>query len=687
MRPLLAFAVLAILPAAAGQVDVLEPVTVSATRDPEPLSDVPYTVEVVPAEAFNDPSSLTVDDALRASADFSLFRRNDSMTANPTTQGVSLRGLGPSGASRSLVLLDGVPLNDPFGGWVPWSLVPVDSLASAEIVPGGGASAWGNTALAGVIQLFSVQPVAGSGDAVIRIGDFNTRSADLAQAVTLGTGTLELRGDDFTTDGTNLVAAAERGPVDIDAASRHNLASATWRGTLGANVAVVATLRNYDEWRDNGTPYQENAFRQLLGSLALSGRAAPDETWSVVGYLEHQDSSQTFSSVSADRTLETPASNQFDVPATAMGISATSTWKDASGGTTTIGADVHDVRGETREDYSYSNGAYADQRFAGGRQTFAGLFAEQGEQIGSSVHAIVGLRADRWENSDGHLRNVAMGDGSLLLEDIYPTRTGTEFSPSAGVTWQATRELEFHAAGQRAFREPTLNELYRPFRQGNTTTLANADLATEHADTGEVGATWKRKGLAVTVEAFASRLTDAVSNVTLAVGPGTFPLFGTLPAGTIGQERLNLDRVDTQGVQVGLDWSPFDDLRVSLSLIDEEATVGAASVSPGLVGTTLPEVPRYNASLGLAWHPQRRIYLEARVVRTGSQFDDSQNLLPLAAATVVDASLRVVLGSRAEFFASVDNLGNAEVETAHSSLGVFNIAPPRMVGGGARINW
>jgi outer membrane receptor protein involved in Fe transport len=687
VRPLLAFAIIAILPAAVGQVDVLEPVTVSATRDPEAISDVPYTVEVVPAEAFADTSSLTVDDALRASADFSLFRRNDSMTANPTSQGVSLRGLGPSGASRSLVLLDGVPLNDPFGGWVPWSLVPVDSLAGAEIVPGGGASAWGNTALAGVIQLFSAEPHAGSGDADVRVGDFNTRSAYLVQAVALGPGTLELSGDDFTTDGTNLVAPADRGPVDVDAASRHNLASATWRGTLGGDVAVVATLRSYDEWRDNGTPYQENAFRQLLGSLTVSGRESPDESWSVVGYLENQDSSQTFSSVNAARTEETPASNQFAVPATAAGLSATSTWKDASGGTTTLGADVRDVRGETREDYSYTGGVYADQRFAGGRQTFAGLFAEQSEPIGAAVHAIVGLRADRWENSDGHLRNVAMGSGSLLLQDLYPTRTGTEFSPSAGLTWQATRELEFHAAGQRAFREPTLNELYRPFRQGNTTTLANPALATEHADTGEIGATWKRDQLAVTVEAFAGRLTDAVSNVTLAVGPGTFPLFGTLPAGTIGQERLNLDRVDTQGVQIGLDWRPFVALRVNLSLIDEEATVGAASVAPGLVGTTLPEVPRYNASLGVSWHPQSRIFLEARVVRTGSQFDDSQNLLPLAAATVLDASLRVVLGSHAELFATVDNLGDAEVQTAHSSLGVFNIAPPRTVGGGARISW
>jgi outer membrane receptor protein involved in Fe transport len=687
VRPLQAFAVLAILPAALGQVDVMEPLSVSATRDPEPISQVPYTVEMIPGAAFTDTSSLSVDDALRASTDFSLFRRNDSMTANPTSQGVSLRGLSPSGASRSLVLLDGVPLNDPFGGWVPWSLVPVDSIASAEIVPGGGASVWGNTALAGVIQLFSARPLPGSGDFVARAGDFGTRSADLAEAVPLGPGTLELRGEDLATDGTGLVAPASRGPVDIDAASRHNLASAAWRGSLGRDVAVVATLRSYDEWRDNGTPYQQNTFRQLFASLDLSGRASTSQTWSLTGYVEDQDSSQTFSAVNAARTAETPASNQFDVPTTALGLAATSTWTAADGGSTTVGADARDVRGETREDYSYSNGAYADQRFAGGRQTFAGAFVEQSEPLGPALHAIVGLRVDRWENSDGHLRNAALSNGNLLLESLYPTRTGTEFSPSGGLTWQATPELEFHAGAQRAFREPTLNELYRPFRQGNTTTLANAALATEHADTGEIGITWKRDRLTVTAEGFAARLADAVSNVTLAQGPGTFPLFGTLPVGSVGQERLNIDRVETVGAQLGVDWRPSDAWKVDLSVIDEEATVGAAAVAPALVGTTLPEVPRYSASLGVTWHPERRVYAEAQVRRTGSQFDDSQNLLPLAPATVIDASIRFIIASHAEIFMSVDNIGNAAVETAHSALGVYNVGPPRAVGGGARISW
>jgi outer membrane receptor protein involved in Fe transport len=667
------------------QVSQLEPVTVTATRDSELVSDTPFSVEEVPAAAFNSGIALTVDDALRSSPDFSLFRRNDSLTANPTTQGVSLRGLGPSGASRSLVLLDGVPINDPFGGWVPWSMIPVDSLARAEIVPGGGASAWGNEALAGVIQLFSLQPESGAGDLRVNWGDFDTRSADLAQAVRAGPGILEFRAEDFATSGTLLIAPASRGPIDVDASSRHDVETASWRGKMGGVTAVV-TLRRYEEWRDNGTPYQQNQMRQVFASIDLSGPAAFGGTWTLTAYAQNQEAAQTFSSVNPSRTLETPASDQFSVPATALGLASSSTWKDALG-TTTIGADLRDVRGETREDYQYSKGAYANQRFAGGRQTFAGLFAERSQSLGDGLHGLAGLRLDRWEDSDGHLRNTAAATGALLLEDFFPTKTGTEVSPSAGLVWQASPELQFHVSGQHAFRQPTLNELYRPFRQGTTTTLANAALSTEHADTAEIGALWTRGRFDLTVVGFGAHLDNPVANVTLAQGPGTFPLFGTLAAGAVGQERLNLGRIDTEGVQCGAAWHQSDTFTLDFSVIDESATVDAAAVAPGLVGKTVPEVPRWKASLGISWHPQRRVTVNVRVAHTSSQFDDDQNLLPLASATVVDASVQIVLAHSADLFLSVENAGDVEVETAHSALGVLSVAPPRHVGAGVRLNW
>src|SRR5690606_8969748 len=94
-----------------------------------------------------------LDEALRAVPAVSLFRRTTSLSANPTTQGISLRAIAPSGAGRTLVTLDGVPLNDPSGGWVLWSPVPTESLSGLDIVRGAGAGPCGAGALTGVIQL------------------------------------------------------------------------------------------------------------------------------------------------------------------------------------------------------------------------------------------------------------------------------------------------------------------------------------------------------------------------------------------------------------------------------------------------------------------------------------------------------------------------------------------------------
>lgn len=665
----------------------LDPLTVTATRTPEPRSEVPFTVELISADAFGDPSSPTVDGTLRTSADFSLFRRNDSVSANPTTQGVSLRGLGPSGASRSLVLLDGVPLNDPFGGWVPWSAVPAESVGAAEVVPGGGAAAWGNEALAGVVQIFTRELPPGTGGVTLRTGDFSTASADLAQAVQAGPGTLELRGETFSTGGTGVVAAANRGPVDTDTPSRHNVESARWRGALPGHTEIAVTLRRFEEWRDNGTPYQQNHTRSALGSLALSGHPERDETWTVTAYGEDQDSSQSFSSVNTARTAETPASLQFDVPASAVGLAASASRVDSSGGATTVGADLRAVGGETREDFLYLKGAYTEQRFAGGRQAFGGLFAERLQPLHNGLLATIGARIDRWQDTDGHLRISAFPSGSPLSETRYPDRTGVEFSPSGGITWEPAPRLRVHASAQHAFRQPTLNELYRPFRQGSTTTLANAALATEHADTAEAGAAWSGGPLTLSLTAFAARLEDPVSNVTLAQGPGTFPLFGALPAGSTGQERLNLGRIDTRGLQAAASWTAVGDLSIDFSAICEKATVESAPVSPTLVGKAVPEVPRWNASLGVRWRATRALTLVIRGRASAFQYDDDQNLFRLSSYAVLDASARLAIVEGTELFVGVANAGDARVETAHSALGVYNVAPGRTASAGAKVSW
>jgi outer membrane receptor protein involved in Fe transport len=670
---------------------------VTATRTPQPPEQVAFSVKTLDAESLRAAPTATLDGALRAVPGFSLFRRSDSLSANPTVQGVSLRGLGPSGASRSLVLLDGVPLNDPFGGWVAWTKTPREGLARAELVPGGGATAWGNAALGGVIQLFTAPPppresnpigYTPSGTAAASAGSFSTRSLELGVAQPVGRGALQLLGRDFTTDGFPLVAPERRGPIDVAAWSRHR-----WLA-LGARAAAPAqalelklNARYYEEFRGNGTPYTRNGSREKFLSAALAGAPAKNFAWNAVAYAQDQSFASTFSSVNATRTTETPASDQFAVPATAFGAAWTGTWKHADTARTSAGADARFVRGETREHFTFTAGNFTRLRVAGGEQTFAGLFALHERPLAPDLRVTLGTRLDRWRDADGHRRETDRNTAAVFRNDAYAGQDGTEFSPSAGLVWTPDKSWRVRANAQQSFRRPTLNELFRPFRQGANVTEANAALRTERVTSAELGAAFTRDSLTLSATAFWNDLRDAVGNVTIARGPGTFPIVGTLAAGGLGRQRLNLDRMRVQGLELSAKWSPSAAFTLTAEALFNDATVRRANLAPNLVGKRVAQVPRRNTSLGAVWRAPGGITFTPRVRWIGRQFEDDENTLVLGECVVTDLGASRALTKHLDLFLTCENLGDTRLETGRSADGVVNIGTPRLFLGGIRGSW
>ena len=666
---------------AAGQSVVLPDMFVTASRGAEEADHVPFSHAVLAGETLRENPATTLDGALRSDPDFSLFRRTDSLVANPTTQGVSLRGIGPSGASRSLVLLDGVPLNDPFGGWIFWSEVPRESLAGAEVMPGGGGTAWGNSALGGVIQLLT-EAAAGERERVMAAaGGLATREAEVQVTQPTGPGTLQILGRYFTTGGYSIVAPEQRGPIDVPANSSSGWVTARWSQPVGPDVQLTVTVRVFGEERGNGTPYQNNAAHETFGSATLNGRPNQDFNWTLTAYDQGQTYASTFSSVNAARTAETPASNQFAVPTTALGLAWTGTWRGSGGAQTTAGADLHDTRGETREDSSFVSGAYTRRRFAGGRQTDGGVFLLHSRDLAPDLRVSFGLRADEWIDSDGHRRDFASGVPAGDL--AYPRLEGTALSPSAGAVWR-TGSVRWHASAQQAFRRPTLNELYRPFRVGNIITDANPALETETTRSAEVGADLALARLNIGVAAFWNDLRDPVANVTIAQGPANVPGVGFVPAGGEARRRLNLDRVRVQGATVTARWPVAAPLELTAQYLHDDSRVIGATVAPWLVGRRLAEVPLESATLGLNWRPGRVWTITPRIRWIGSQYDDDLNTLRLAPATVLDLSAAFDVGRGWQVFLSGENLANQRIETGRSSDGTVNVGTPRLVLAGLR---
>ena len=725
----------------------MSPLVVTAARAPQAAQNVSPTARVLLAEQLRSAPTATLDGTLRSVPGFSLFRRSDSFTANPTAQGVSLRGLGPSGASRSLILLDGVPLNDPFGGWVAWTKIPRDGLARAELIPGGGGAVWGNAALGGTLQLFTRRirgervvgrlprppgsPPTVEGKLVwgtratlfsrAEFGDYGTRSLEFSTVYPHAVGTLQLLSRVFATDGFTLVAPERRGPIDIAAWSRHRWLSARWQQPLGANAELIATVRGFEEKRGNGTPYQKNGSREKFASLAFAGQAGLRFTWDAVAYAQDQSFASTFSGVNATRTAETPASDQFAVPALSLGAAWTGTWKhegnsSVTGPRSSVGTDVRIVRGETRENFTFTAGNFTRQRVAGGRQAVAGIFGLHERSLGDDWRVTLGSRLDAWQDTDGHRRESDRATGVVLRNDRYPDLDDLEFSPSAGLVWKPSRTWRIRASAQQSFRRPTLNELHRPFRVGQNVTEANARLQTEHVTSGEVGAEWtllsKRppatapaaprspvyapavpaaatvhRVFALGATAFANELRDAVGNVTLARGPGTFPIVGFVAAGGVGRQRLNLERIRVRGVELSARWTPMKEITITGDVLFNDAEVRRTTLAPALIGNRVAQVPRRSASLGASWQAPGKFNFTPRLRYIGRQFEDDENQLTLGAVVIADLGVSRALTKNLEIFVSAENLGNARIETGRSADGLVNIGTPRLVLGGLRGSW
>jgi outer membrane receptor protein involved in Fe transport len=687
---------------AEAQTVTLPPEVVTAARAPQPAEQVAVSVRTFDADTLRATPAATLDGALRAVPGFSLFRRSDSFSANPTAQGVSLRGLGPSGASRSLVLLDGVPLNDPFGGWVAWSKVPREGLARVEIVPGGGATAWGNAALGGVVQLLTQQPSARTTAANATFGDFGTRSAEVAHTQPGALGAFDLGAQVFATEGFALVAPERRGPIDVAAWSRHTRLNLRWRQSLGDKLSGSAAVRSYEEQRGNGTPYQRNGSREKFVSLNLVGTPADQFTWTAVAYAQDQSFASTFSAVNSTRTAETPASDQFAVPATTLGAAWTGLWQHANDARTSFGTDTRYGHGETREHFTFTAGNFTRLRVAGGAQGGSGLFALHERALSAALRGTVGARFDRWSESNGHRRESDRATGVTSRNELYADTDGTAFSPSVGLVWKPAQRWRVRSHAQQAFRRPTLNELYRPFRQGANVTEANPALRTESVTAAEVGVEWRPFGngtppslgarpkpapLALAATAFWNDLHDAVGNVTIARGPGTFPVVGPLAAGGLGRQRLNLDRTRTQGLELSATWNASAAFSLNAAALFNDATVRRATVAPALVGKQVAQVPRRSAAFGATWRAPGQLTFTPRVRWIGRQFEDDENALVLGEAVVADLGVTRPLTKRLTLFLTLENLTDARVETGRSADGVVNVGTPRLLLGGVRGSW
>jgi len=584
--------------------------------------------------------AVTLDESLGVLSGFSLFRRSSSRYANPTTHGVTMRGLSASGASRGLVLFDGIPLNEGFGAWVTWTRLPAGAIARVEVERGLHGDVFGSDAVGGVIRVSSPAPdrtPRRGGSVSIEGGTQAVGAVDGTAGLQTDRVSLFGAGSWFRTDGSFLLEPDVRGDVD-------RRTDAEWASGLG-RVAFVGDRQQLavTGWggrddRGNGTVLQRNT---MTGGTVAAAYSVVRGAQTLAARLSYSPNTfeQRFTAVADDRNSEFLVNSQRTE--------------------TAVTRIIAEMGRSFTDSYVLVRGAVnrTDADFAQARPSGSSLDTVRDDSESLSVQASVapsGRFGGRLSIGGGvrHEWRAAPGDADERDQATVGQVT---------LTYRAGDGLWLRGLAATSHRWPTLNELIRGFRVGDVSTLANPNLAPERSRSVEGAVVLDRRGMLLSAAAFHTRVNDAVANVTLPSLTG------------IVRERRNAGAVHSTGVEIDAELRREGSLRLRASMTALSSTF-ARSAEPGIEGNRVPQVPRVSASVSADLFLPRDV--EATLVwrSASSQFDDDRNVFDLAPAHQVNARV----AGRAGLFRwhlTVENLLDRRIEVGRTP--VVTLAPGR----------
>ena len=611
------------------------------------------------------------------------FRRSDARSANPTSQGVTLRGLGGNASSRAILVLDDVPQADPFGGWISWPGYDALNVASIRVRKGSGHVASGAGALAGVIELDSKQNV-DQLNAGLAYGSRNSVDAKAFLLRKLGAGSISVSGSYARGDGFTPILKSQRGKVDRQAPYEQGGIAIRAVAPLSDNTELQAGLRAFTDERDRGFNFSDNQNSGVDASLRLVNRTPGSWQWSALGYVQIRDFANRFGAIGVGRNSVSLTLDQYSVPSTGLGARVEVRPPLGDNAELRIGGDWRRTIGETNENFFFTGLTPGRSRRAGGESDTFGLFAEASFEPVEQLTLTAGARADHWSIANGFRKEVNIG-GTVRSDDVFANRSGWESTGRAGFAFQASDSLKLRGAAYLGWRLPMLNELYRPFRVGADATAANELLTPERLKGAEIGVDIESGDFRLGVTAFANRLDNAIANVGLGVGPANFPGVGFVAAGGVYRQRRNLDAIDSKGIEFDASYAVQDfTLRAGYAYVDAKVEASGAAIA--LNGLRPAQVPRHFANIGASYDGEViSANVNARYV--GGQFEDDTNSRRLASAFTLDAGVGYRLGEKFRLELRGENLFDARVEATIGSDGVIERATPRMIWAGISVEY
>ena len=610
-------------PDAAAAEDAIDAIIVTAL--PPPPSAGAYGVELLDRQMIGGTASGRIEEALARVPGFQQFRRSDGRSANVSAQGITLRAIGGNAASRTLVLLDGVPQADAFFGFIPFSAIPADAIGSATIVRGSGTGPFGAGAVAGVVALSSLSPASRPRlSAVATFGSRDSRQMTLGAVFAVGAGHIAIDIADDRGDGFATTPPAQRTPATVPSRYRGSSLSLSGAVPVGGDAELFPRITAYRDARTLRFAGADNGAEGIDASLRYVRRSR----WQMeaLGWVQARD----FSSVVVSATSFRPTLNQRATPTTGWGAKLELRPPLAGQTVARLGFDLRGSEGEAIEDALALSGARTLTRRAGGKTLVGGGFVE-GDAVFGPLALTAGARVDGWQIAQGHVQEIR-ADGGVQTDTRFPRRSGVIPSIRGAAAWQLPHGFTLRASAYTGFRLPTLNELYRGFTVFPVVTRANADLAPERLRGWESAVEFDpSRGVHLGVTLFDNRLSNAIANVTIA---------------TNIRQRRNVAAIRARGVEGNMrltwgDWTVNGGWAFAHSQLVIAPDDGAAAALAGLAPA---QSPRHSGSLHLIWQRPSGPYVAAGLRYTGAQFEDDRNVDRLPSASVADAVIRLPLG-------------------------------------------
>lgn len=660
----------------------VEEVVVEASRMRLTVGEMPVNTTVLSEFDVRESAWQPADQILRQVPGFSLLRSADSIAAAPTTTTASLRGLGGSAASRTLVLLDGLPIHGPFTTEIYWARVPRHRIDHVEVIRGGGANAWGNLSLGGVVNIVTGRPER-SGWAFDGLAGYPA-TVDLAAAGHYVTEDWRLDGDIdwYDTDGYLNLPKAQQGPVDEPVRKEHGRVSARLEGAIGQRSRGWLRAAAFSQEREGGSALDIDEIDIVTVAGGIETRTRRGDRLQFQAFYED--------AMLEDASVRILGDNEAEIlrgfeerPTEVLGVGLVWTLPSVGAHEIVAGADYRWADVRVDEYGRYNRGAPLELLTTRSRQDMGGVFIQDHWRIGDRWQVDGSLRWDYVVNSASN-QLTALLTGTPVGQETFPENDETTLNGNLGARFRAGENVSLRAAAYSGFRAPTLRELYHvASTRGGVVLVNNPLLEPERLVGFEAGVDFDLGAEAdLRLTLFRNTVEDLVQNITRGStgdAPGIVEPCGLLAPNETCRELDNVGEMRATGLEVEAGWRPGDNWQLGLSYLFNDTEITEAPDNPALEGNRVRQAPRHSFTARLRFlHEAFDASLLARYV--GERYEDDLNHLEVDDFLLFDLRVALPLAPGLELFLAVENLLDEEYEVRLENSGALEIGRPRFVG-------